>query len=69
MVQNYLREINKTKIIIIFFIVFSAVAAYAATELSKMMRPMTLEEYERYDGRRPIQPPALFDAVNQFFVK
>lgn len=66
MAQNYMREINKTKIVIIFLIVFSAAAAYAAVQLSKTMRPMTLEEYEQYGERRSIQPPTLFDAFTPF---
>ncbi|MBI5913434.1 hypothetical protein HY839_03290 [Candidatus Azambacteria bacterium] len=69
MAQNYSREINKTKIIIIFFIVFSAVAAYAATQLLKTVRPMTLEEYERYDGRRPAQAQTFFDAFMPFSIQ
>ncbi len=66
MALNYSREINKTKIVIVFFIIFSAVTAYAATQLSKTMRPMTLEEYERYDGRRLVQPPTVFDVFTPF---
>jgi len=69
MAQNYSREVNKTKIIIVFFIMFSAVAAYAAVQLSKTMRPMTLEEYEQYGGRRPAQPPTFFDVFTPFFIQ
>ena len=66
MALNYSREINKTKIVMVFFIIFSAVTAYAATQLSKTMRPMTLEEYERYDGRRPAQQKTIFDVFMPF---
>ncbi|MEK7494224.1 MAG: hypothetical protein AAB630_03660 [Patescibacteria group bacterium] len=65
MMQNYSREINKTKIVVVLFIVFSAVAAYAMMQLSKTMRPMTLEEYEQYDGRRPSAP---FDVFAPFSI-
>lgn len=66
MTPNYSREINKTKIVIVFFVVFSAVAAYAMVQLSKTMRPMTLEEYEQYGGRRPSTP---FDAFAPFSIQ
>ena len=64
--QNYSREINKTKIVVVLFIVFSAVAAYAMMQLSKTMRPMTLEEYEQHDGRRPSTP---FDVFAPFSIQ
>lgn len=66
MARYFSGEINKTKIVIIFFIIFSAVTAYAATQLSKTMRPMTLEEYERYDGRLPARPQTIFDVFIPF---
>ena len=53
----------------VFFIIFSAVTAYAAVQLSKTMRPMTLEEYEQYGGRRPIQPLTPFDAFMPFSIQ
>lgn len=69
MVRTMLGEVNKTKIIIVFFIVFSAMAAYAAVQLSKTMRPMTLEEYERYDGHTIAQPPTPFDIFVSYFIQ
>lgn len=68
MARYFSEEINKTKIVIVFFIIFSAVTAYAATQLSKTMRPMTLEEYERYDGRRPVQQKSIFDVFMPFSI-
>lgn len=66
MAGYFTGEINKTKIVVVFFIIFSAVTAYAVVELSKTMRPMTLEEYERYGGRKPTTP---FDALMPFSIQ
>ncbi len=66
MAPHLSSEINKTKLIIVFFIIFPAVTAYAVTQLSKTMRPMTLEEYEQYDGRKPTTP---FDALTPFSIQ
>lgn len=40
------KDLNKNKIIIPILFVMLAIAVYAANELSKTMKPMTLEEYE-----------------------
>lgn len=66
MARYFTGEVNKTKIAVVFFVIFSAVAAYAMVQLSKTMRPMTLEEYEQYGGRRPSTP---FDAFAPFSIQ
>lgn len=66
MARYFTGEVNKTKMVVVFFVVFSAVAAYAMVQLSKTMRPMTLEEYEQYDGRRPTTP---FDVFTPFSIQ
>ncbi|MCR4323002.1 MAG: hypothetical protein NUV61_02855 [Candidatus Azambacteria bacterium] len=69
MAHYFSGEFNKAKIVLVFFIVFAAVAAYAATELSKTVRPMTLEEYEKQGTRRPAPPAAFFDSLAPFFIQ
>lgn len=66
MARYFTEEVNKTRIVVVFFIIFSAVAAYAMVQLSKTIRPMTLEEYEQYGAHKPTTP---FDAFTPFSIQ